>query len=48
MFFDVLVIRKKVFTKFSHYIETYIDVIIEVFKVKSSVAFEFSLDEYFI
>ena len=48
MFFDGLVIRKKVFSESSHCIETYLDVVVEVIEVQSSVDFEFCLDEDFI
>ena len=46
--FDVMVRRKKVFLESSHLIETYIDVVVEVIEVQSSVSFEFFLDEEFI
>ena len=43
-----LVIRKKLFSDYSHCIEKYLDVVIEVLEVHSSVAFDFYLDEKFI
>ena len=48
VYFDGLVIRKIVFSYSSHSIETHIDVVVEVLDVRSSVAFEFCLDEKFI
>ena len=42
---DRLVIRKKVFLEFSHCIETYFDMVVEVLKLWSIVAFEICLDE---
>ena len=46
--FDVLVIRKKVFSESSYRIETHIDVVVEIIKFQSSIYFEFYLDEEFI
>ena len=46
--FDGLVTRKKVFSEFSHLIDTYIDVAVEVLETQISVSFEFCLDEEFI
>ena len=43
-----LVRRNKVFLESSHHIKTYIDVVVEVIEVQSSVSFEFCLDEEFI
>ena len=48
VYFDGLVIRKKVLSESSHRIQTHIDVIVEFFEVKSSVSFELYLDEEFI
>ena len=46
--FDALVTRKKVLLESSHCIDTYLDVVIEVIDVHSSVSFELCLDEEFI
>ena len=43
--FDGLLIRKKVFSKSSHLIETHLDVVKEVIEIQSSVYFELYLDE---
>ena len=48
VFFDGLVIRNKVFSEYSHQIETRLDVIVEVLKVNISVAFELCISEEFI
>ena len=45
---DGLVTRKKVFLDSSQHIEKYIDVVVEVLKVQSSVLFDLFLDEDFI
>ena len=45
---DVLVIRKKFFSEFSHCIETHLGVVVEVLEVHSSAAFNLCLDEEFI
>ena len=46
--FDGLVIRKEVFSESSHHIETHIDVVKEVIEIRSSVSFDFCLDEELI
>ena len=46
--FDGLIRGKKVFLEYIQYIEKYIDMVAEIVEVKSSVAFEFSIDEDFI
>ena len=46
--FDGLVSSNKVLSESSHYIETHLDVVVEVLYVQSSVAFELFLDEEFI
>ena len=46
--FDALVTRKNVLLESSHCIDTYLDVVIEVIDVHSSVSFELCLDEEFI
>ena len=43
--FDGLVIRKEVVSESSHHIETHLDVFKEVLDIKSSVSFDFYLDE---
>ena len=43
-----LVIRKKVFSKYSNRIETYLDVVVEFLEVQISAAFELFIDEEFI
>ena len=48
MSIDGLVIRKKVFSKYSNRIETYLDVFVEFLEVQISVAFELFIDEEFI
>ena len=48
VYFDVMVIRKKVISDSNNRIETYLYVVVEVLEVQSSVAFEFCLDEEFI
>ena len=48
MYFDGLVTRKKVFSYYSHRIETYLDVVVEFIEVQIIVFFEFCLGEYFI
>ena len=48
VYFDGLIIRKKVFSKYSHCIETCLDVVVVVLEVQSSVAFELYLDEELI
>ena len=47
VYLNVQVIRKKVFLESSHYIETYLDVLVGVLEVQSNVSFEFFLDEEF-
>ena len=46
--FDILVIRKKVFSGSSHRIEINIYVVVEVLEVQKSVFFELYIDEEFI
>ena len=46
--FDGLVIKKKVFSEYSHHIETNIDVVVEVIELQSSASFELRLDKEFI
>ena len=46
--FDGLAIGKKVFLYYSNIIEIHIDVVVEVIEVKSSVFFEFCIDDEFI
>ena len=46
--FDGLVIRKEVFSESSHHIERQIDVVKEIIEIKSSVSFDFCLDEELI
>ena len=48
VYFDGMVIRKKVFSGSGHLIETYLDVIVEVLEVHISVASELCLDEEFV
>ena len=48
VYFDGMVIRKKVFSDYSYHIETHIDLVVEVLEFQSSVAFEFYPDEEFI
>ena len=48
MSFDGLIIRKKVFLESSNRIETNIAIAVEVLEAKSSVAFEFCIDEDFM
>ena len=43
--FDGLVISKKVFLESSNSIETYIDLVVEVLEVHSSVSFELCINE---
>ena len=45
---DILVTSNKILSGSGHFIETHIDVVVEVIKVQSSVSFEFCLDEEFI
>ena len=44
----LLVISKKVFLESSHRFETYLDKVLEVLKLHSSVSFELCLDEELI
>ena len=46
--FDGMVIRKDVFSDSSHHIETYLDVVVEVLDIQSSVLFKFCPDEELI
>ena len=46
--FDGMVIRNKVFSEYSHHIETHIDVVKEALEIQSSVSFELCLDEEII
>ena len=46
--FDELVTRKKVFSEYSHRIETYFYMVVEVLEVQISVSFEFYLYEEII
>ena len=46
--FGGLVIRKEFFSNYSHRIERHLDVIKEILDIKSSVYFEFCLDEELI
>ena len=46
--FDVIVISNKVFLESSYNIETYLDEVVEVLEVQSSLVFYFCLDEKFI
>ena len=46
--FDGLITRKEDFLESSHRIETYIDVVVEVLDVHTSISFEFCLEEEFI
>ena len=39
VYFDGLVIRKKVSYEYSHHIDTYLGVVVEVLEVQSSVSF---------
>ena len=48
VYFDGLVIVKKLLLDYIHRIETHIDVVIEVLEFHSSFAFELYLDEEFI
>ena len=48
MYFDGLVIRKKVFSESIHRIYTHLDVVVEVLEVQSRVIFELCLDEELI
>ena len=48
MYFDGLVIRKKVLLEYINRIDTHIDVVVEVIEVHRSVAFELCLDEEII
>ena len=43
-----MVTRKKVLLEYSKIIEKYLDVVVEILKVQSSVSFYFRLDEEFI
>ena len=45
---DGMVISNKVLLESSNRIKTYIDVVVEVIKVQSSVDFEFCIDEDFV
>ena len=46
--FDGMVTMKKILFYYSHCMDTYIDVVVEVIEVHISVAFDFYLDEDFI
>ena len=46
--FNVLLSRKKFFLDSSRFIETHIDVVLEVIVVQSSVAYELCLDKDFV
>ena len=48
VYFDGLVIRKEVLSESSHRIERHLDVVKEILEIKSSVSFEFCLDEELI
>ena len=48
VYFDGLVIRKKVLSESSHSIETHLDVFVEIIEVQRSVAFDIYLDDEFI
>ena len=48
VFFDGLVISNKVFSEYSHHIETHLDVVVEFLEFNSSVAFELYIGEEFI
>ena len=45
---DGQVIRKELFSESSHRIERHLDVVKEIIEIKSSVSFEFCLDEEFM
>ena len=46
--FDGMVSRNKVFSEYSHRIDTHLDVVLEVPEFHSSFAFEFCLDKEFV
>ena len=46
--FDGLVIRREVFSKCIHHIETHLNVVKNILEIQSSVSFEFYLDEKLI
>ena len=46
--FDGMVIRKEVFYESIHHIERNLDVVKEILEIKSSLSFEFCLDEELI
>ena len=46
--FDVMVTRKGFFSDSSHRIEAYLDVVVEVLEIYSSVSFKLCLDEELI
>ena len=48
VYFDGLVIRKKVLLESCNHIETHIDVVVEALEVHISVSFELCLDKYSI
>ena len=48
VYFNGLVIRKKVFLESNHLNEIYLDVVVEAIEVQSSVCFELFIDEKFI
>ena len=48
VYFDGLIDRKKILLKYSHRIETHLDVVLEVIEVYTSVSLELCLDEKFI
>ena len=48
MYFDGLVTGKEVLLESSHHIKAYLDMVIEVLEIQSSVSFEFCLDEEII
>ena len=43
--FDGMVTRKGFFLESSHRIDTYLDVVVEVIEIQSSVSFDFCIDE---
>ena len=47
VYFDGLIIRKKILFYSSNQIDTHLDVVVEVFEVQISVTFELCLDEDF-
>ena len=48
VYFDGLVIRKKVLSESSHSIEANLDIFVEILEVQRSVAFDIYLDDEFI